>query len=166
MHFGDASLIRLLVWPAALMLAAAGCGSDDALAQRQAEVAERGAQVMPFDLDATTHIFDETDDGGVQTVVADGPTDMEQVDLIRQHLREEQEKFTQGIFDDPMAIHGQEMNGVAELRRGYADIAVDYVDRSDGARLVYRTDRAELVKALHAWFGQQVMDHGSHAEAG
>lgn len=160
------SLFRWLVLPTVLTLAAAGCGGDDALAQRQAEVAQRGAQVMPFDLDATTHIFDESDDGGVQTVVADDPTDMDQIELIRQHLREEQEKFTRGIFDDPMAIHGDDMDGVAELRQGYADITVDYVDRPNGARLIYRTNRAELVDAMHAWFDRQVMDHGSHAGAG
>lgn len=148
------------------MLVAAGCGRDDAVAQRRAEVAERGTEVMPFDLEATTHIFDRTDDGGVQTVVADDASDnMAQIELIRQHLREEREKFARGDFDDPVAIHGHDMDGVAELRRGYAGITVDYVDRSDGARLIYRTDRAELVDALHAWFDRQVMDHGSHAEA-
>ena len=38
---------------------------------RQAEVAERGAAVMPFDLERTTHVFKALPDGGVQTVVAD-----------------------------------------------------------------------------------------------
>lgn len=52
---------RPVLWTvvvAVVALSVAGCGgADDSLAERQAEVAERGAQVMPFDLDATTHTF-------------------------------------------------------------------------------------------------------------
>ena len=42
---------------AALMLAS--CGGD-----RQAEVAARGAEVMPFDLDRTEHVFEKQPGGG------------------------------------------------------------------------------------------------------
>jgi hypothetical protein len=35
---------------------------------RQAMVHSTGSQVMPFDLNKTTHIFDMTDTGGVQRV--------------------------------------------------------------------------------------------------
>jgi hypothetical protein len=37
---------------------------------RQAQVHSMGAQVMPLDLDKTTHIFRMTETGGVQQVVA------------------------------------------------------------------------------------------------
>jgi hypothetical protein len=36
---------------------------------RQGEVAARGAKVMPFDLEQTTHVFQKLDDGGLQKVV-------------------------------------------------------------------------------------------------
>lgn len=166
MRAHDIPKILWLALSAALVIAAAGCGDGDSLALRQAEVAERGAQVMPFDLDATTHTFTKTEDGGVQTVVADDPTDASQIELIRQHLREERDNFARGDFNDPAAIHGHDMDGVADLRAGYHDIAVDYLDRPDGAQLAYRTDRADLVEALHAWFDRQVTDHGPDAEAG
>jgi hypothetical protein len=162
----DVPKILWLALPAALVIAAAGCGDGDSLAQRQAQVAERGAQVMPFDLDATTHTFTTADDGGVQTVVADDPTDAAQIELIRKHLRDERDNFARGDFNDPAAIHGHDMDGVADLRAGYRDLTVDYHDRPAGAQLTYRTDRADLVKALHAWFDRQVTDHGPHAEAG
>ena len=42
---------------------------------RQADVAGRGADVMPFDLKATTHVFTKTAHGGVQRVVAKSATD-------------------------------------------------------------------------------------------
>lgn len=138
-------------------------GADGALAERRAEVAERGAQVMPFDLDATTHRFTETEDGGVQTVTADDPDDETQVDLVRDHLREEREKFSRGDFSDPAAIHGHDMDGVAELSGGYHDVTVTYSEVPGGAQLTYRTDRPELVDAVHAWFARQTLDHGDHA---
>ena len=54
------------------LIALAGCGSDaQSLDERQQEVAVAGAEVMPFDLDATTHIFTDTATGGIQDVVAD-----------------------------------------------------------------------------------------------
>lgn len=152
---------------AALLLAIASCGEDgDALAQRQAEVAERGADVMPFDLDATTHSFTNTDDGGIQTVTADDPAETDQIQLVRAHLREERAKFARGDFEDPAAIHGHDMDGVAELAVGYHNITVTYTDLPDGGQLTYTTDRPDLVDAVHNWFARQVTDHGSHAESG
>jgi hypothetical protein len=56
------------------------------LADRRAEVAERGAEAMPFDLEAPTHRFESTETGLVQTVTADDTQDREQIALIREHL--------------------------------------------------------------------------------
>jgi len=147
-----------------LTLFLAGCGNGTG--DRQAEVAERGAEVMPFDLAATTHRFTKTSDGGVQTVTADDPNDDAQVRLIRQHLVEERARFARGDFDDPARIHGMDMPGVAELSAGYERISVHYADVTAGAELRYRTSDADLVDAIHAWFDRQVMDHGDDAEAG
>jgi hypothetical protein len=142
-----------------------GCAGGD-LAARREGVAERGAQVMPFDLDQTTHTFTKTPNGGVQHVVADDPSDRHQIDLVRQHLREERDKFSNGDFEDPARIHGMDMPGVAELERGYQSVRVTFEERADGAVLVYTTDDPMLVAAIHSWFDRQVMDHGTHASAG
>lgn len=148
----------------AMVMVTVGCGGNDTLAQRQADVAERGAQVMPFDLEATTHVFTKNHTGGIQLVTADRPDDQTQIALIRAHLRAERDKFAQGDFGDPAAIHGHDMDGVAELEAGYADITVSYTQRTDGAQLTYETDDPELVNAIHSWFDRQVMDHAAHAE--
>lgn len=151
----------------AVAAAVGGCArGDDGLAKRRAEVARRGEAVMPFDLDATTHTFTTTDTGGVQTVVADDPDDAEQIALIRDHLAEERDNFARGDFDDPAAIHGHDMEGVAELRAGYRDITVEYAVRPDGAQLTYTSDDPELIEAIHAWFERQTSDHGAHARPG
>jgi hypothetical protein len=133
-------------------------------ASRQDAVAERGAEVMPFNLDQTTHVFAPTSDGGTQTVVADDPDADAQVQLVRAHLHEEAEKFRRGDFGDPAQIHGNDMPGLAALEAGYADVTVEFADIDGGARITYRSDDAALVDALHAWFEAQVSDHGQHAE--
>jgi hypothetical protein len=147
-----------------------GCSDDggeaanDSLAQRRAEVADRGAEVMPFDLDATTHAFTPTDGGGVQVVTADDPDDAEQVELIREHLAHEAEQFQLGHFDDPAAIHGHNMPGLEALQAGYADVTVTYAESEAGATITYETDDLGLIEAIHDWFAAQVHDHGDHAE--
>ena len=131
--------------------------------ERQAAVAERGRGVMPFDLERTTHRFVKTGDGGVQTVVSDDG-DAEQITRIRVHLRKEARLFRRGVFDDPAAIHGPAMPGVPEIRAGVARIEITYSHIASGARLRFRTNKPELVGAIHRWFDAQVSDHGAHAE--
>lgn len=151
---------------------AAGCADSDgpaapaASADRQAQVAERGQSVMPFNLDRTTHHFTKSGSGGVQTVVADDPGDSSQVGLIRQHLRQEAERFRRGDFTDPASIHGDQMPGLAVLRDSTGKATVTYATTDDGARITYTSGDTEIVAALHAWFDAQVSDHGLHATPG
>jgi hypothetical protein len=156
-----------------ILAALAGCGGDGSgdgdggtggADDRQAEVAERGASVMPFDLDATTHRFESRDDGLVQTVVADDATDGDQVALVRGHLADEAGRFAAGDFGDPAAIHGDDMPGLAALAAGAARVDVAYADVPGGARITFSTGDPDLVDALHRWGEAQVGDHGDHAE--
>jgi hypothetical protein len=134
---------------------------------RQAEVARRGADVMPFRLDATTHVFTKTAEGGVQRVIAKNPADTDQVQLVRSHLREIESEFRRGDFSGPAHIHGMDMPGLAELKAAaLGSIAIRYQDVKGGAELSYRTADATLVAALHRWFDAQLSDHGADAMAG
>lgn len=133
---------------------------------RQAEVAERGRSVMPFDLDRTTHQFAKTNTGGVQTVTADDPADTTEVALVQQHLQQEAERFRRGDFTDPARIHGSDMLGLAALRGSAGKISVDYAATANGAHITYTTGDSALVTALHSWFDAQVSDHGAHATHG
>ncbi|GAA3390429.1 hypothetical protein GCM10020369_44340 [Cryptosporangium minutisporangium] len=149
-------------------LLAGGCTSDStkpepSASTRQGEIAERGASVMPFDLDRTTHRFVKTGSGGVQTVVSDDPQDATRVRLVRQHLQEETARFRRGDFDDPGRIHGTEMPGLQALREHGGRIVLAYAPTADGGRITYTTSDPELREALHAWFDAQVSDHGQHA---
>ncbi|MFN2137521.1 MAG: c-type cytochrome [Candidatus Promineifilaceae bacterium] len=149
-------LLTVLIW------VAVGC--DSPVPNRQEQIAESGSAVMPFDLQRTTHIFQKLDTGGVQQVVSDDG-DAEQVALIRDHLAGEAERFRQGDFQDPALIHGEDMAGLRELAEGADRLTIQYNHLENGGQIVFATEDGELVTALHAWFDQQVADHGDHALA-
>ena len=142
-----------------LLVTALACQAK-ASPERRAEVAEKGARVMPFDLTRTTHVFESLPDGGLQAVTAKDPADTLQIRLIREHLRVESERFPKGDFEDPMAIHGHDMPGIAELRSGAGRFEVVYGEVPSGATIRYRSSDRALVEALHRWFEAQRMDHG------
>ncbi|NEW37722.1 aspartate carbamoyltransferase [Nocardia cyriacigeorgica] len=133
--------------------------------ERRAEVAERGAAVMPFDLAKTTHSFAPTPDGGRQAVTANDPADTTQTRLIRDHLSAEATKFTAGDFTDPATIHGDQMPGLAELRAGASRLTVRYEELPTGATLHYTSTDPALIAALHRWFDAQSSDHGTNHHA-
>jgi hypothetical protein len=131
---------------------------------RQAAVAERGASVMPFDLEKTTHVFTPTESGGVEEVVADDPADKKQVSLIRGHLKKEAAAFRRGDYSDPSSVHGEGMPGLKELEAGHKKVEVRFSELPDGARIEFSTEDPSLVRALHRWFDAQLSDHGGDAE--
>jgi hypothetical protein len=154
----------------ALLLATIGAlpaWSQTADAGRVAEVAKRGADVMPFDLHSTLHVFTETSDGGVQRVVARNRGDAKQAQLVRQHLQELHEQFLRGDFSGPEHIHGTDMPGLAALKAAApGSLSISYREIPDGAELTYQTQDPALVAALHRWFTAQVSDHGPDAVVG
>lgn len=150
---------RFWVSIVAMLLLLSGCAHN----ARHSEVAAIGAEVMPFDLERTTHIFEKIDNGGVQQVLVDAPDDIEQVALIRQHLAEEADRFAKGDFHDPIMIHGDEMPGLHDLISGAKQIQIEYSEIENGGQILYTTDNSSLVSAIHSWFDAQLLDHGSHA---
>lgn len=131
----------------------------------QEHVHEMGQSVMPFDLNKTTHIFQMTDWGGIQSVVVKDPQDKSQIGLIRQHLRHEADAFQHGDYTDPMALHGKTMLGVSELKKHHAAISVSYSDLPLGAALTFKTRNRHLATVIHRWFGAQLSEHGADARA-
>jgi hypothetical protein len=72
-----ALIAGVAVLAAVAALSLIGANSGWLGTDRQDVVAERSAQVMPFDLDATTHYFVPNVEGGLQTVVADDLSDQD-----------------------------------------------------------------------------------------
>ena len=140
---------------------------EEASELRLDEVARRGAQVMPFSLEQTTHIFTKTEKGGLQQVIVKETSNIEQVKLLQGHLSKISREFAQGDFSDPAKIHGEDMPGLAELRKAKpGEIRVEYKELSNGAQIDYSTDDPALIEAVHQWFEVQLSDHARHAIPG
>jgi len=138
-------------------LGLAGCGAPGPGPGSQMN--RQAGMVMPFDLNATTHTFTTTPDGGVEQVVANDPADTTNTAAIRAHLRDEAGKFSAGDYSDPARIHGADMPGLAEVAAGALRIGVRYDPVPAGARITYSATDPTLVNALHIWFGAQTSDH-------
>ena len=148
-------------------LAAQTAAGEPAPLARQAEVAARGAQVMPFELTATSHVFTKNRNGGLQQVLVRNPKDKDQLRLVRSHLREIAGHFQAGDFSAPARIHGQAMPGLAQLQQARpGEISVHYRELHNGAQIRYATSNPALVAVLHQWFDAQLSDHGTDAREG
>lgn len=159
---GTSLLIVITLVGGGAIAGVAVSGDDPSRAQ---VVAKRGMQIMPFSLDATTHVFSGAARGGTQRVVAKNADDTREIELIREHLRDEADAFGRGDFGDPATIHGDDMPGLDALRAGYQDIDVRYRDLPDGAEISYDTERPDIAAAVRAWFQAQLSDHARDAAA-
>ena len=141
--------------------------SADITQERMEEVVQRGTQVMPFNLDKTMHIFSKTELGGIQQVIAKDESDGRQIDLVRKHLTEISQQFTQRNFSGPEHIHGKDMPGLMALRNAEPDaISIIYSELDNGAQIEYFSTKTNLVNAIHQWFDAQLKDHARHAMPG
>lgn len=161
----NTSLIALSLL--AFLMTAPVSAAEKASEQRLDEVAGRGSQVMPFDLEKTTHIFSKTDTGGIQQVIAKDKSDTVQIDRIRLHLNEIAKEFQQSDYSNPEKIHGASMPGLAELKAAKpGQIKIVYKELPDGAEITYSTHVEKLKLAIHHWFDAQLSDHARYAVPG
>lgn len=136
---------------------------DKAWTPNQEHAVHMGAHVMPFDLARTTHYFDDTATGGVETVTANDPGDHQQAGLIQMHLAHEAEQFAHGDFSDPAKIHGSGMPGLATLAAaGENKLRVTSKPLPAGASLTFSSTDAGVIAAIHQWFAAQRADHAAH----
>lgn len=150
-----------------LFFAVSVYAAGSASAERVEAIAQRSAQVMPFSLDQTLHVFDKTAKGGVQRVIAKDDNNSLQVRLIREHLSKIAGEFSKRDFSDPERIHGETMPGLPELRAAKAEqIEVTYSELPNGAQIEYSTELPKLIDAIHRWFDAQLSDHARHAVSG
>ena len=150
-----------------LLLAGAVAASEKATEVRLDAVQQRGAQVMPFNLEQTRHIFTKTATGGIQQVIAKEQADTGQIGLIQAHLAKIAGQFAQGDYSDPVQIHGEDMPGLRTLRAAKpGEIKIEYKELCNGARIDYSADNPRLIEAIHLWFDAQLRDHARHAVPG
>lgn len=158
------SQIAIMISLSITFPAFAGQGANE---ERLDLIERRGAQVMPFSLEQTTHVFTKTENGGIQRLIVKDGENTEQIRLIRGHLSKIANEFSNQDFSDPEKIHGEDMPGLAELRSARADeLSVSYSELPNGARIDYQSDKPEVIEAVHQWFDAQLSDHARHAVSG
>lgn len=120
---------------------------------------QRGAQVMGFDQEKTTHHFYLYTDGGAIDVSVKDAADKSNLDAIRGHLPHIAMMFGQGSFDAPMMVHDTKVPGTAELAKLKDRVVYKYVETSTGGRVGITTTDSEALKAVHAFLTFQITDH-------
>ena len=121
---------------------------------------QRGAMVMGFDQELTTHHFLLFRDGGAIDVSVKNPSDIKNRDAIRSHLPHIAMMFGEGNFEAPMLVHdSKNVPGTKEMAARKDTIRYQYVETSNGGRVNIVTTDPESVAAVHAFLKFQITDH-------
>jgi hypothetical protein len=124
-----------------------------------AQMNRRGAQVMGFDQEKTTHHFYLYPDGGAIDVAVNDANDKTDLDAIRAHLPHIAMLFSEGNFEAPMLVHDTKVPGTAEMSKLKDRITYRYEKTPKGGRVNIMTTDAEALKAVHAFLKFQITDH-------
>lgn len=139
----------------------AGMSHEEHLKQLQKDDAlkQRGAVAMGFDQDASVHHFLLQPNGGTILVSSKNPTDQELIAQIRSHFREIAGSFGEGLFDKPVATHGELPPGASAMSAEKRSITYRYEQQRDGASVVIETANAAAREAIHAFLRYQIVEH-------
>jgi hypothetical protein len=121
---------------------------------------DRGATVMGFDQDKTTHHFYLYNDGGAIDIAVKATSNEKDRDAIRAHLSHIAMMFGDGNFDAPMLIHNStSVPGTVVLKERKDALRYSYVETPGGGRVdIVSTDRLALA-ALHDLLRYQIVEH-------
>jgi hypothetical protein len=139
----------------------AGMTHEAHLAQmkKDADLKARGALVMGFDQDKTTHHFLLTSDGGIIEVGVNDPSDIVSRDAIRSHLKDIARGFARGDFTMPFATHNEVPPGVKAIQQRAGSITFRYEDTAGGGRVVIRTADRQARTAIQEFLRYQIREH-------
>lgn len=125
-----------------------------------ADTNTRGAQVIGFSQETTTHHFILTFDGGAIDVRTNDVNDTSTRNQIRMHFRHIRERFAAGDFTDPMLVHATvSVPGTAAMKAHKNVLHWDVVNTPRGAKLVITADNKPSLDALHDFLRFQIEDH-------
>ena len=134
--------------------ATAGAGQDHASQDG------RGAMVMGFDQNRTSHHFLLFADGGAIDISANDPSDAKNRDAIRSHLPHIAMMFGSGNFDAPMLVHNSASVPGAKVMAERKDrLRYQYVETPNGGRVNIVTTDPKALDAVHAFLKYQIDEH-------
>ena len=147
--------------PVLFILGLAAAASESMAAPQDHHAADRrGAGVMGFDQQATTHHFFLFTDGGAIDVAANDPADTTNRDAIRSHLPHIATMFGNGDFAAPMLVHDStNVPGTATMTARRDRIRYRYMETPKGGRVNIVTTDPEALAAVHAFLTFQIADH-------
>jgi hypothetical protein len=134
-------------------------GGTLAAAQHSSTLKHRGDAAMGFDQDKTVHHFLLRQTGGAIEVTSKDPADAESIKQIRSHFREIADSFGRGLFDKPVATHGELPPGADKLAINRERIKYRYEERATGAAVMIETQDPGTLKALHDFLRYQIIEH-------
>jgi hypothetical protein len=139
----------------------AGLSHDEHLRQMAKDDAlkHRGALAMGFDQDKTVHHFLLRRTGGAIVVTSKAANDADSIAQIRSHFLEIAESFGNGLFDKPVATHGELPPGAATMAVNKELLSYRYEERDGGAGVLIETADPATLQALHEFLRYQIVEH-------
>jgi len=126
------------------------------------DIHHRGAMVMGFDQEKTSHHFYLYGDGGAIVVSVKDAANTQDRDAIRAHLRHIASMFGDGDFKAPMLVHNlEEVPGTAILAALKDRITYKYSEVPGGGRVEIVTTDGDAVRAVHEFLEFQIHDHAT-----
>lgn len=120
----------------------------------------RGAMVMGFDQNRTSHHFLLFTDGGAIDVSANDQSDAKNRDAIRSHLPHIAMMFGSGDFDAPMLVHNSaSVPGTKVMAERKDRLRYEYVETPNGGRVNIVTTDPKALDAVHAFLKYQIDEH-------
>ncbi|MGZ5029254.1 MAG: aspartate carbamoyltransferase [Methylobacter sp.] len=124
-------------------------------------------QTLPYAVDQALEGFAKMANGGIMQIVVKSTNDSQQIKLMQQYLRQTAEEYGKGDFSSTERFHGTDMPGLAQMKAAKAgEIKYQYKALNNGGQIVFSTEDAQLLNALHAWIDAQIKEHGSAGLSG
>jgi hypothetical protein len=131
----------------------------DTKSDHQANIEKHGDEAMGFPHDKTTHHFRLLPDGGAIEVTVNDAKDVENLRMIRMHLKHITAMFSNGDFSIPMFVHGEIPPGTTEMKDRRADIAYTFEELPAGGSVRIATTNHDALNAVHDFLSFQIADH-------
>jgi hypothetical protein len=121
---------------------------------------DRGAMVMGFDQNQTTHHFYLYKDGGAIDLAVKDAADTRDRDAIRSHLPHIATMFGEGDFDVPMLVHdSRDVPGTVVMAQRKDRITYRYVQTPMGGRVDIVTADSDAITAVREFLTYQIKEH-------
>lgn len=114
---------------------------------------------MGFDQDRTVHHFVLRASGGEIVATAKADNDAGLIAQVRAHFQEIAGSFGAGLFDKPVATHGEMPPGARMLAENKDRVTYRYDPLPAGARVIIETTDLDTLEAVHAFLRYQIVEH-------